>query len=93
MTRLTKAVRDQGFQYFDWNVSSGDAGGAKTADDVYYNVINGVSNRRVSIVLQHDIQGFSVDAVERIIIWGLQNGYSFQALTPNSPTCHHEVKN
>ena len=93
MTRLTKAVRDQGFQYFDWNVSSGDAGGAKTADDVYNNVINGVSKRKVSVVLQHDIQKFSVEAVEKIIIWGLQNGYSFQALTPNSPTCHHGVKN
>jgi len=45
------------------------------------------------VVLQHDIQKFSVEAVEKIIIWGLQNGYSFQALTPNSPTCHHGVKN
>lgn len=93
MTRLTQAVQDQGFQYFDWNVSSGDAGGAKTADEVYNNVVSGVSKRNTAVVLQHDIQKFSVEAVERIIIWGLQNGYSFQALTPNSPVCHHPVNN
>lgn len=93
MSLLTKAVKDQGFQYFDWNVSSGDAGGTKTADGVYNNVIQGISGKKTAVVLQHDIHGFSVDAVERILIWGIQNGYSFQALTSSSPTCHHGVNN
>ena len=93
MTRLTQAVQDQGFQYFDWNVSSGDAGGAKTADEVYNNVIKGIGSKKTAVVLQHDIQKFSVEAVERILVWGLNNGYTFQALTPNSPTCHHPVNN
>lgn len=93
MTRLTKAVEEQGFQYFDWNVDSKDAGGAKTADEVYYNVINGCKNKKASVVLQHDIHGYSVDAVERIIQWGLANGYTFEALTPSSPTAHHPINN
>ncbi|MBQ8768033.1 MAG: polysaccharide deacetylase family protein [Oscillospiraceae bacterium] len=93
MTRLTQAVEAQGFQYFDWNVDSKDAGGAKTADEVYNNVINGCKTRSVSVVLQHDIHGYSVDAVERIIQWGLANGYTFEALTPTSPTAHHPVNN
>ena len=93
MTQLTQAVEDQGFQYFDWNVSSGDAGGTTTADGVYNNVIQGISGKKTAVVLQHDIHGFSVDAVERILIWGIQNGYSFEALTPSSPTCHHGVNN
>lgn len=98
MTRLTQAVQDQGFQYFDWNVDSRDAAGLtgtseeKTAQ-VVQNVINGIGNRQQAVVLQHDIQGFSVDAVEQILIWGISNGYSFQALTPNSPVCHHQVQN
>ncbi len=29
MTRLTQAMNDMGYQYFDWNFSSGDAGGTK----------------------------------------------------------------
>lgn len=98
MTRLTKAVTDQGFQYFDWNVSSGDAGGVKGTKaektaQVVTNVIKGVSGKQYAIVLQHDIHDFSVDAVEQILIWGIQNGYSFEALTPNSPVCHHQVNN
>lgn len=93
MTRLTQAVEDQGFQYFDWNVSSGDAGGTKDTDQIVTNVINGIGNKQYAIVLQHDIHGYSVDAVERILIWGIQNGYSFEALTPSSPTCHHPVNN
>lgn len=93
MTRLTKLVQEKGFYYFDWNVDSNDAGGAKTADEVFQNVVNGVKNRKNSVVLQHDIQGFSVDAVERIIQWGLENGFTFKALDENSPSCHHSVKN
>ena len=93
MTRLTQEVEARGYRYFDWNVDSKDAGGAKTADEVYNNVIGGVSVRKTSVVLQHDIHGFSVDAVERIIQWGLANGYTFKAMTMDSPGCHHGVNN
>ncbi len=93
MSRLVKAVPAMGFQYYDWNVDSMDAGGAWNADQVFQNVVNGVKNRNVSIVLQHDIHGFSVDAVERIIQWGLANGYTFLPLTPESPKAHHGVNN
>ena len=93
MTRLTAAVEAMGFQYFDWNVDSNDAGGAKTAEEVYNKVISGVQKQNVSVVLQHDIKGFSVDAVEMIIQWGLANGYNFLPLDATSPTCHHPVNN
>ncbi len=93
MTRLTKSLREKGYQYFDWNVDSNDAGGAQTADEVFENVIKGVQKRTNSIVLQHDTRDFSVDAVERIIAWGLCNGYTFRALDINSPASHHGVNN
>lgn len=93
MSQLTKAVEAQGFRYFDWNVDSNDAGGARTAEQVFNNVINGVKGNRWSVVLQHDIHGFSVDAVESIIQWGLANGYTFLPLTNTSPTAHHGVNN
>ncbi len=44
---------------------------ANTASQVICNVINGIKGRNISIVLQHDIKKFSVDAVEEIIQWGL----------------------
>ena len=93
MSKLTKDVELRGFQYFDWNVDSNDAGGAESATEVYNNVIKGIKKKNYAVVLQHDIKGFSVDAVERIIVWGLENGYSFQPLTAASPTCHHRVRN
>ncbi len=93
MTRLTQEATARGLQYYDWNVSSGDAGETTSTDQVYQNVINGCSSHNVSIVLQHDIKGFSVDAVERIIQWGLANGYTFLPLTPSSPKSHHGINN
>lgn len=93
MTTLSKAVQDAGFQYFDWNVDSMDAGGAKTAREVLENVKEQVQEQRVSIVLQHDIHAFSVEAVEEIIRWGLDNGYTFLPLEQDSPNGHHGVLN
>ena len=93
MTTLVDAVEEAGFTYFDWNVDSNDAGGAKTANQVYKNVISGVKGRRSSVVLQHDVKSFSVNAVEKIIQWGLANGYTFLPLDENSPTAHHSVNN
>ena len=93
MTRLAEAVQNAGFQYFDWNVDSDDAGDAMKTKTVVENVIEGIREQRVSVVLQHDIHGFSVQAVEEIIVWGLENGYQFLPLTPNSPPMHHDILN
>ncbi len=90
MKKLVQAVTDQGFQYFDWNVSSGDAGETTETDQVVKNVTGSIKGKDYAIVLQHDIKDFSVDAVERIIVWGLANGYTFLPLSPDSPTCHHK---
>lgn len=93
MTRLTQAVTDMGCKYFDWNVSSGDAGGTTDTDTVYQNIINGCSTHKTSIVLQHDIKDYSVAAVEKVIIWGLENGYTFRPLELTSPGSHHAIAN
>ena len=88
MRELAKEVTNRGFYYFDWNVSSGDAGGTTTSDGVYNNVISNLKSGS-SVVLQHDIKKFSVDAVEKIIQYGLDNGYTFKALDETSPVVHH----
>jgi peptidoglycan/xylan/chitin deacetylase (PgdA/CDA1 family) len=93
MTTLVAEVEEKGLTYFDWNVDSDDAGGANTADEVYENVTEGVVGITNSVVLMHDIKEYTVEAIERIIIWGLENGYTFRALTPEGPTCHHKVFN
>ena len=93
MSILTEAVQDAGFQYFDWNVLSGDAGDTTSTQKIAENVINGVAGNSYAIVLQHDIHRYSVEAVEDILLWGQNNGYVFEALTPNSPGCHQKVMN
>ena len=93
MSKLVKSVQEKGFTYFDWNVSSGDAGGATTSDAVFNNVVRSLKNGGSSVVLQHDIKGFSVDAVERIIQYALNRGYTFAPLTASSFTAHHGVNN
>ena len=93
MTELAKDLTDMGYVYFDWNVSSNDTGSNKTADAVFEAVIAGIQKRNVSCVLQHDIKPQSVQAVERIIQWGLANGYTFLALDSTSPTFHHTIRN
>ena len=93
MTRLTQALGERGFYYFDWNVSSEDAGVATTTDEVFNNVIKGIGNRSASVVLQHDSQGFSVRAVEKIIVWGIVHGYTFLPMNQSSPGCHHGIRN
>ena len=93
MSRLAVAVTEKGYRYFDWNVDSNDAGGASTTQEVVNNVISGISKRSVSVVLQHDIKLFSVNAVEQILKWGTENGYTFKALDETSPVCHHGINN
>ena len=93
MTTLSQEVQNRGYQYFDWNVSSGDAGETTSTDKVVENVISGIKSHNVSVVLQHDIKEFSVEAVEKIIQWGLDNGYTFLPLNYNSPPAHHHINN
>ena len=93
MTTLTQRVQEKGYLYYDWNVDSDDAGSARTAEEVYRNVINGCTTRTSSIVLMHDIKPYTIDAIEDILIWGLANGYTFEAITEETPQVHHRVNN
>ena len=46
-----------------------------------------------SIVLQHDVKSYSVDAVEAIIQYGLTHGYHFAPLDVTSPGAHQRINN
>ena len=39
------------------------------------------------------VNGNTVDAIERIITFGLSNGYTFAPLTMDSPVVHQKVNN
>lgn len=95
MTRLTKRVNEQGYRYFDWNVSSEDAGGAYTSTQVYNNVVNYLSKERANVVLMHDATDkvWTLNALEDIIDYGLSHGYKFSNITDDTPLVHHRINN
>ena len=94
MSSLSNLVLEKGYQYFDWNVSSGDASGYPLESQVYVeNVINGISERQESIVLQHDTNLSSINAVSSIIEYGLSHGYRFDVLSSDGFVVHHKVNN
>lgn len=81
MDTLTKDVVDKGYTYFDWNITSGDAGECVTSSCVYNNVINSLSKRRNNVILMHDIKMFTANALKDIITYCKQNGYVFEVIT------------
>ena len=93
MTYLTNEVINRGYHYFDWNVSSGDAGGAKNSKQVYNNVTKGLRKNRANIVLMHDFENNykTLNALRDIIDYGIRNGYTFQAIDMTTPLVRHKV--
>lgn len=93
MTKLTKDVEDIGFRYFDWTISSGDAGNTTSSTQIVKNVTSNITPNGANVVLMHDIKSYTVNAIEDIIKYGLSNGYTFAPLTMQSPVVHQKVNN
>lgn len=95
MTRLVKTVNEAGFAYFDWNVSSNDAGGAINSSQVYKSVISGLNPNRDNVVLMHDFanNNKTIDALDSIIKYGKKHGYEFRAISTSTTEVHHGVQN
>ena len=93
MSTLVQEVQNRGFKYYDWNVSSGDAGNTTLASGVYNNVINGLSPTRSNMVLMHDVKSYTRDALRDIIRYGKNNGYIFEKITMDTPMVTQRVNN
>ena len=95
MTELTKEMLAKGFKYYDWNISSGDAGGAKNATDVYNNVTKNLSKKRGNMVLMHDFGSNKkgLEALPKIIEYAKKEGYTFAKIDDNTPMYAQHVNN
>lgn len=95
MSAAAEEVTKAGYTYFDWNVDSGDAGRADTADEVYQNVISGIRAGHFNVVLMHDSASkqHTLDALQRIIDFCLENDYELVALDSHSPQITHKIAN
>ena len=92
MSQLAKEVEEKGYGYFDWNISSGDAGGTTDPTQEYYNVINNLSKSRGNVILMHDIKKHTSEAIDSIVKYGIDNGYTFDVLTKDI-ICHQNINN
>ena len=92
MKRLTNEVLSKGYNYFDWNISSGDAGGTTDPNVEYRNVVNSLSKSRGNVVLMHDIKNHTANAIESIVKYGIDNGYTF-AVIDSSVICRQGTNN
>lgn len=93
MSRLTQEVVNRGFKYYDWNISSGDAGSTTDPNGVYSNVVNSLSRERPNMVLMHDIKTYTRDAVRNIIHYGKEHGYTFERITMDTEMITQRVNN
>lgn len=92
MTRLVASVQEQGYQYYDWNLDSGDAAGAgKEAIES-----NSTTEKLNHVMLLcHDTQAkdATVEALPYILEYYTNLGYKFKGIDRTSITAHHGVQN
>ena len=95
MTRLTNKLDGWGYHYFDWNVDSEDAGGARTPEQTFHNVTSELHKGRGNVVLMHDFYGNdkTINALDKMIKYGKKNGYVFLPITASTDAVHHGVNN
>ena len=85
-------AEEEGFVYFDWNVDSNDAGGAKTAEEISNNVISGIKAGRTNVVLMHDAasKDATVEALDTIIKYCVENGFVLEPITEATELVQHK---
>lgn len=96
MTELVQMLTDEGMMYVDWNVSSHDAeSGYHSPQSILENVKSETKLGRTNVVLMHDIstKQTTADALQSIIDYGKQNGYTFCPIEENTVPVHQTVRN
>lgn len=93
MTELSNLLLHDGYRYYDWNIDSNDAGGARSSSDVFYNVTSNLYINRENMVLMHDIKSITVGALRDIIRFGKNSGYTFNKIDMNTYMVRHGLNN
>ena len=79
MNELRISLNNLGYKFSDWTIDSNDLM-ARSPERVYNSVINQIKEGRANVVMMHDASPDSVEALEDIINWGIDNGYTFLRL-------------
>lgn len=95
MSKLVDDVQAKGYQYFDWNVSSGDASeNTAPRDFIVANSCAGTDYNQI-VLLMHDSspKTTTAEALPQIIEFYREQGYIFLPLTVDSYAAHHGTTN
>lgn len=95
VTKSAAQLTAQGWRYFDWNVSSGDANGKMGSGYILNCVKTGLKKGRANVVLMHDnsAKSTTADALQEMINFGNNNGYVFCRIDENTPDVRHKIAN
>ena len=94
VTQIANWANENGYTYFDWNVSSGDGNVATSVSNMISQVQNSPQYDTI-VMLCHDSGAATntVQALPTIIQYYLDRGYTFKAISDNTPECHHAIAN
>lgn len=82
---IAKRLAADGLGYVDWNAATGDGlTGVLTRDKAYAGLISSVKNQPIVVVLMHDYNQATCDALPDIIDTLRSKGYLLLPLTPGS---------
>lgn len=98
MTALAEDLTTMGYRYYDWNIQPEPDDENVDLDRSFVTLRYGAyeyceAGEEPPISLQHDTAGWNVFVVERLIQWGLENGYTFKGIDLTTPEVHHPISN
>lgn len=84
-------MENRGFQYFDWNVSSGDGSELTTTENIIDNICSNVGNVEHPVVLMHDGRGkhATLAALPAVLEYLNNAGYEFLPLDKSVEPVHY----
>lgn len=94
MSALDNMVHEKGYEYFDWNCSSGDAASNTVpTQDIVRNATS--CDYEQIMILFHDSspKTTTVEALPEIIKSYKERGYVFKGICDDTPIFHHGVNN
>lgn len=84
-----QTVHEMGLRYYDWNIQPESY--TKSPEDLFYLFSHPKTPYDSVIVLQHDTRQYSVRALDEMIQWALDEGYTFAPIDLTTPEVHSEL--
>ena len=87
---VSEELINRGYNYFDWNVSTGDGSNKTSSDDIYINATRGMDEQEMPVILMHDTNNNTMNVIEYILQYGYIKEYRFDVLTNDTKIVRYE---